>query len=70
MPAVPALPDAEVPAPNRANLVVAGLAMADIVVSLMQTLVIPLIPKLPQLLHASAASTVDGGGGRSRWIAH
>ncbi|MFF1612763.1 MFS transporter [Amycolatopsis sp. NPDC058278] len=39
----------------RANLVVAVLALAGITVSLMQTLVIPLIPALPGLLHASAA---------------
>ncbi|WP_033260580.1 MFS transporter [Amycolatopsis vancoresmycina] len=39
----------------RANLVVAVLALAGITVSLMQTLVIPLIPALPALLHASAA---------------
>ncbi|WP_328616642.1 MFS transporter [Amycolatopsis sp. NBC_00355] len=39
----------------RASLVVAVLAFAGIVVSLMQTLVIPLIPALPGLLHASAS---------------
>jgi MFS family permease len=39
----------------RANLVVTVLALAGITVSLMQTLVIPLIPALPGLLHASAA---------------
>jgi MFS family permease len=49
--------DAGTPAPPRANLVVAVLAMAGIVVSLMQTLVIPLIPQLPRLLHSSAADT-------------
>ncbi|MGR3937487.1 MFS transporter [Streptomyces sp. BRA346] len=43
--------------PPRANTVVAVLAFAGIVVSLMQTLVIPLIPELPGLLHASAADT-------------
>ncbi|WP_421107427.1 MFS transporter [Streptomyces sp. NEAU-S77] len=43
--------------PPRANTVVAVLAFAGIVVSLMQTLVIPLIPELPTLLHASAADT-------------
>ena len=43
--------------PPRTNAVVAVLAFAGIVVSLMQTLVIPLIPKLPTLLHASAADT-------------
>ncbi|WP_281506309.1 MFS transporter [Amycolatopsis sp. FBCC-B4732] len=49
----PSTPVAE--APSRANLVVGILAFAGIVVSLMQTLVIPLIPALPGLLHASAA---------------
>ncbi|MEV4755827.1 MFS transporter [Micromonospora sp. NPDC049559] len=39
----------------RANTVVVVLALAGIVVSLMQTLVIPLIPELPKLLHASAS---------------
>ncbi|WP_086846007.1 MFS transporter [Amycolatopsis kentuckyensis] len=47
-------PSAPEPSP-RANLVVAVLALAGITVSLMQTLVIPLIPALPGLLHASAA---------------
>ncbi|NBH03899.1 MFS transporter, partial [Amycolatopsis sp. SID8362] len=52
------MPDPSAPAveaPSRANLVVGVLAFAGIVVSLMQTLVIPLIPALPGLLHASAA---------------
>jgi MFS family permease len=40
---------------SRASLVVGVLAFAGIVVSLMQTLVIPLIPALPGLLHASAS---------------
>jgi MFS family permease len=44
-------------AARRPNLVVAVLAFAGIVVSLMQTLVIPLIPQLPRLLHASPADT-------------
>jgi MFS family permease len=44
-------------APSRPNLVVAVLAFAGIVVSLMQTLVIPLIPQLPRLLHAAPADT-------------
>ncbi|UOZ03951.1 MFS transporter [Amycolatopsis sp. WQ 127309] len=39
----------------KASFVVAVLAFAGIVVSLMQTLVIPLIPALPGLLHASAS---------------
>ncbi|TKS99433.1 hypothetical protein E4U91_04400 [Streptomyces lasalocidi] len=39
---------------GRAALVVAVLAFGGIVVSLMQTLVIPIVPELPRLLHASA----------------
>ncbi|WP_416969761.1 MFS transporter [Streptomyces sp. 4F14] len=39
----------------RANLVVAVLAFGGIVVSLMQTLVIPIVPELPKLLNASAS---------------
>ncbi|MBB5857665.1 MFS family permease [Amycolatopsis umgeniensis] len=39
----------------RPQVVVVVLALGGIVVSLMQTLVIPLIPKLPELLDASAA---------------
>ncbi|HLR83656.1 MAG TPA: MFS transporter [Nocardioidaceae bacterium] len=42
------------PAP-RANVIVAVLAFAGIVVSLMQSLIIPIIPELPALLHASAS---------------
>ncbi|MGK3201567.1 MFS transporter [Amycolatopsis sp. MEPSY49] len=52
------MPDPSTPAGEaspRANLVVGVLALAGITVSLMQTLVIPLIPALPGLLHASAA---------------
>ncbi|MDF3143723.1 MULTISPECIES: MFS transporter [unclassified Streptomyces] len=41
----------------RANAVVAVLAFSGIAVSLMQSLVIPLIPELPALLDASAADT-------------
>ena len=48
-------PAAGASGPPRTNTVVAVLAFAGIVVSLMQTLVIPLIPELPHLLHASAA---------------
>ncbi|MFI8234694.1 MFS transporter [Streptomyces sp. NPDC085900] len=44
------------PAP-RSNAVVAVLAFAGIVVSLMQTLVIPIVPELPKLLDAPAADT-------------
>ncbi|MFE7275616.1 MFS transporter [Streptomyces sp. NPDC057623] len=39
------------------NAVVAVLALAGIVVSLMQTLVIPIVPELPRLLDASASDT-------------
>ncbi|SEF23569.1 Major Facilitator Superfamily protein [Amycolatopsis pretoriensis] len=52
------MPDPSTPAREaspRANLVVGVLALAGITVSLMQTLVIPLIPALPGLLHASAS---------------
>lgn len=42
--------------PPRTNPVVVVLAFAGIVTSLMQTLVIPLIPQLPVLLGASAAN--------------
>ncbi|WP_327312827.1 MFS transporter [Streptomyces sp. NBC_01235] len=41
----------------RANLVVAVLAFGGIVVSLMQTLVIPIVPELPKLLDAPASDT-------------
>ncbi|WP_405866699.1 MULTISPECIES: MFS transporter [unclassified Streptomyces] len=43
-------------APPKPNAVVAVLALAGIVVSLMQTLVIPIVPELPTLLHASASN--------------
>ncbi|MDF3142512.1 MULTISPECIES: MFS transporter [unclassified Streptomyces] len=39
------------------NAIVAVLALAGIVVSLMQTLVIPIVPELPRLLDASASNT-------------
>src|SRR6266568_2759421 len=45
-------------AATRSNAVVAVLALAGIVVSLMQTLVIPIVPELPKLLKASASNTV------------
>jgi hypothetical protein len=41
----------------RANAVVAVLAFGGIVVSLMQTLVIPIVPELPRLLNAPASDT-------------
>ncbi|MFI0821014.1 MFS transporter [Streptomyces sp. NPDC021098] len=53
----PPRPAAGASGPPRTNTVVAVLALSGIVVSLMQTLVIPLIPELPTLLHASAADT-------------
>ncbi len=43
--------------PPRPNAVVAVLAFAGIVVSLMQTLVIPIVPELPRLLDAPASDT-------------
>ncbi|TPQ22362.1 MFS transporter [Streptomyces sporangiiformans] len=43
--------------PPRTNTVVAVLAFGGIVVALMQTLVIPLVPELPQLLNAPASDT-------------
>ncbi|GGK63231.1 MFS transporter [Streptomyces flaveus] len=42
-------------APPRPNVVVAVLAFGGIVVSLMQTLVIPIVPELPTLLNAPAS---------------
>ncbi|MDX6261670.1 MAG: hypothetical protein QOH84_3358 [Kribbellaceae bacterium] len=56
MPTAPADP-AEVSVPPKPTAVVAVLAFGGIVVSLMQTLVIPLIPELPKLLHAKASGT-------------
>ncbi|MEV7735935.1 MFS transporter [Streptomyces sp. NPDC088921] len=44
-------------APPKPNAVVAVLALAGIVVSLMQTLVIPIVPELPKLLHAEPSDT-------------
>ncbi|MQY36338.1 Multidrug resistance protein 3 [Streptomyces sp. RB17] len=41
--------------PSRPGAVVAVLALAGITVSLMQTLVIPIVPELPGYLHASAS---------------
>ena len=45
-------------APPRPNAVVAVLAFAGIVVSLMQTLVIPIVPELPRLLDASPSNAI------------
>ncbi|MGV0646128.1 MFS transporter [Mycolicibacterium sp. XJ879] len=47
---------AEGPRTRHPAIVVAVLAAAGISVSLMQTLVIPLIPELPMLLHTNAAN--------------
>ncbi|MFE2040818.1 MFS transporter [Streptomyces sp. NPDC059477] len=44
-------------APPRSGAVVAVLAFSGIVVSLLQTLVIPIIPELPRLLDAPASDT-------------
>ncbi len=58
MPNAPAQPvDTAVSSPPRSNTVVVVLAFSGIVVSLMQTLVIPLVPVLPALLGASAADS-------------
>jgi MFS family permease len=43
--------------PPKPNAVVAVLALAGIVVSLMQTLVIPIVPELPRLLNAEPSDT-------------
>ncbi|MBG0854375.1 MFS transporter [Streptomyces spinoverrucosus] len=53
----PARPASAGSAPPRSNAVVAVLAFAGIVVSLMQTLVIPIVPELPRLLNASSSNT-------------
>ncbi|OAP26094.1 MULTISPECIES: MFS transporter [Amycolatopsis] len=42
---------------GKPGAIVAVLALAGVVVSLMQTMVIPIVPKLPVLLHATAADT-------------
>ena len=49
--------DTDAVAAPRPNAVVAVLAFAGIVVSLMQTLVIPIVPELPRLLDAPASDT-------------
>ncbi|MCH5676022.1 MFS transporter [Streptomyces gilvus] len=49
--------DGVVSAAPRAKAVVAVLALGGIVVSLMQTLVIPIVPELPKLLNAPASDT-------------
>ncbi|MER7185363.1 MFS transporter [Streptomyces hyaluromycini] len=46
----------ESPARTGPNAVVAVLALAGITVSLMQTLVIPIVPELPKYLNASASN--------------
>ncbi|MEZ0066975.1 MFS family permease [Streptacidiphilus sp. MAP12-20] len=52
-------PPHPVTAPPRrpGGAIIGVLACAGIVVSLMQTLIVPLIPNLPHLLHSSAANT-------------
>ncbi|MFF7373884.1 MFS transporter [Streptomyces massasporeus] len=58
MPHAPSRPaDPGGPAAPRANAVVAVLAFGGIVVSLMQTLVIPIVPELPRMLNAPASDT-------------
>ncbi|MFG3105009.1 MFS transporter [Streptomyces sp. NPDC048182] len=61
MPAPPVGPTAPAgagpEAAPRPNAVVAVLALAGIVVALMQTLVIPIVPDLPRLLDAPASDT-------------
>ncbi|MFD5544760.1 MFS transporter, partial [Streptomyces sp. NPDC127079] len=52
-PAQPRPVEAGESAAPRTNVVVAVLAFGGIVVSLMQTLVIPIVPELPKLLDAS-----------------
>ncbi|MEU9157365.1 MFS transporter [Streptomyces sp. NPDC048417] len=49
--------DTTTSAPPNPNVIVAVLAFAGIVVSLMQTLVIPIVPELPKYLNASASDT-------------
>lgn len=49
--------DIQAPAQARSGALVVVLAFSGIVVSLMQTTVIPLVPRLPALLNASAADT-------------
>jgi MFS family permease len=56
--ALTAPPEARRTPQVRPNAIVAVLAFAGIVVALMQTLVIPIVPDLPRLLHADAADTV------------
>jgi MFS family permease len=49
--------DTKASAPPNPNVIVTVLAFAGIVVSLMQTLVIPIVPELPKYLNASASDT-------------
>jgi MFS family permease len=49
--------DTQAPPTPRSRALVVVLAFSGIVVSLMQTTVIPLVPRLPTLLNASAADT-------------
>jgi MFS family permease len=52
----PEAPSTGVP-PRATGTIIAVLAFSGIVVALMQSVVIPLVPELPQLLHADAADT-------------
>jgi Arabinose efflux permease len=54
---VPASALGEAPAGRRAGLIVGVLSFCGIVVSLMQTLVVPLLPDLPRIFGTSAANT-------------
>src|SRR5699024_748028 len=56
MPDTSARPAAQEAGAGRANIVIAVLAFAGIVVSLMQTVVSPLIPKLPQFIDTAATT--------------
>ncbi|HEY9525117.1 MAG TPA: MFS transporter [Thermopolyspora sp.] len=54
---MPASALGEAPAGRRAGLIVGVLSFCGIVVSLMQTLVVPLLPDLPRIFGTSAANT-------------
>ncbi|MDA2809389.1 MFS transporter [Nocardiopsis sp. RSe5-2] len=46
---------AEAPAASRPTAVIAVLAFAGVTVSLMQTLIVPIVPRLPEYLHTTPA---------------
>jgi MFS family permease len=52
----PVRPDPVTPAPVKPALVIAVLASCGLTVSLMQTLVVPLLPQFPRLLSASTST--------------